>query len=64
MACPNFKNGPKHSLGPLGVKERSFEKLHILMFETITRIYGNTKSLYPRNVFKFIHHPKYGCHNH
>jgi hypothetical protein len=20
MACPNFKNGPKNSLGPLGVK--------------------------------------------
>jgi hypothetical protein len=21
MACPNFKNGPKKSLGPLGVKK-------------------------------------------
>jgi hypothetical protein len=21
MACPNFKNGPKNGLGPLGVKE-------------------------------------------
>jgi hypothetical protein len=21
MACPNFKNGPKKGLGPLGVKE-------------------------------------------
>jgi hypothetical protein len=23
MACPNFKNGPKNGLGPLGVKSIS-----------------------------------------
>jgi hypothetical protein len=23
MACPNFKNGPKKGLGPLGVKQAS-----------------------------------------
>jgi hypothetical protein len=25
MACPNFKNGPKNGLGPLGVNRRLLE---------------------------------------
>jgi hypothetical protein len=28
MACPNFKNGPKNGLGPLGIK--SYGKIKIL----------------------------------
>jgi hypothetical protein len=23
----------------------------------------NSKSFYPRDMFKFIHHPKYGCYS-
>jgi hypothetical protein len=25
---------------------------------------GNNKSFYPRDMFEFIHHPKYGYHKH
>jgi hypothetical protein len=24
----------------------------------------NNKSIYPLDMFEFIHHPKYGCHDH
>jgi hypothetical protein len=26
MACPNFKNGPKDGLGPLGVKANRYRR--------------------------------------
>jgi hypothetical protein len=36
--------------------------------ETNVRIYTNfdewnNKSFYPSNMFEFIHHPEYGCHD-
>jgi hypothetical protein len=39
------------------------------MFRKKMRIYQiwtneNNKSFYPRDMFEFIHHPKYGCCDH
>jgi hypothetical protein len=32
MACPNFKNGPKYGLGPLGVKHLKNNVIHIYIY--------------------------------
>jgi hypothetical protein len=49
--------------------ERSFENLHCrnlskLMEESIQILMNeNNKSFYRSDMFEFIHHPKYGCHD-
>jgi hypothetical protein len=49
--------------------KKSFENLHStnlskLMQESIQILMNeNNKSFYPSNMFEFIHHPEYGCHD-
>jgi hypothetical protein len=49
---------------------RSFENLHYtnlskLMQESIEILMNETsESFYPLDMFEFIHHPQYGCHDH
>jgi hypothetical protein len=33
MACPNFKNGPKNGLGPLGVNKDALEGTKIVYYK-------------------------------
>jgi hypothetical protein len=41
MACPNFKNGPKNGLGPLGVNLQNICLLnHVLIMEGYTSLIG------------------------
>jgi hypothetical protein len=40
MACPNFKNGPKNGLGPLGVKQLEITKLYVFTWASYSEKKG------------------------
>jgi hypothetical protein len=55
MACPNFKNGPKNGLGPLGVKQRQIPtswktSLIIILKKNATPSYSPTINQLPLQI--------------